>query len=282
MSLGGLFNSIERTLLSKYSESSFIKHSGDKGENREEFLRDFLSENLPKKFGVAKGEIITNDGIHSHSADIIIYDAINCPLLFSGKTKILPIEGVYGIIEVKSGLSKEELVIDCNKIAKFKSLAPGVLSFVETSKNVIAAQFPSAPFGIILSYSLRNTSLESLLENLAEKNYQIPSADQLVNFVAVLGQGIIRHEQVNFSIGEKFLLIDTDDLMNFLRLLSKRRRNNEEGDEIILRMIVEHLGDNTFGRFYVYLLTILLRMKLNIPDLGSYLDPDLSTGIPKA
>ena len=105
-----LFASIEQTMLARFREAGFIKHAGDKGENREHILREFLAAHLPKKYGVAKGEIVTKDGRHSHSADIVIYDAINCPILYSEKTAIIPIEGVFGIIEVKSSLSKPEFV----------------------------------------------------------------------------------------------------------------------------------------------------------------------------
>src|SRR4030066_1964538 len=106
MDLNELFSSIETTLLARFKGSGFIQHAGDKGENREEILREFLENHLPKRYGVTKGEVITKQGNRSHAIDIIIYDAVNCPLLNSGKTSIVPIEGVYGIIEVKSSLSK--------------------------------------------------------------------------------------------------------------------------------------------------------------------------------
>jgi hypothetical protein len=54
MNLNELFSSIETTMLARFKESGFIKHSGDKGENREEFLMDFLREHLPKRYGVTK------------------------------------------------------------------------------------------------------------------------------------------------------------------------------------------------------------------------------------
>ena len=73
-----LFSSIEATILARFREAGFVKHAGDKGDNREHILRDFLAEHLPRRYGVAQGEIITKTGERSHSADIIVYDAINC------------------------------------------------------------------------------------------------------------------------------------------------------------------------------------------------------------
>ncbi|HEX3640769.1 MAG TPA: DUF6602 domain-containing protein, partial [Ktedonobacteraceae bacterium] len=118
------FGSVEDSMLALYRQARVVHHSGDRGENREQDLRDFLQKHLPKKYGVTKGEIITRAGEHSHAADIIIFDALNCPVLYSQHTAVLPIEGVYGIIEVKSKLSKSEFLDDIGKIEQFKHLAP--------------------------------------------------------------------------------------------------------------------------------------------------------------
>jgi len=54
MDLNELFSSIETTMIARFRESGFIQHSGDKGENREEILREFLEKHLPKRYGVPK------------------------------------------------------------------------------------------------------------------------------------------------------------------------------------------------------------------------------------
>lgn len=164
MKLKDLFSSIEITMLARFRESGFIQHNGDKGENREEILMEFLKKHLPKRYGVTKGEVITKDGLRSHAIDIIIYDAVNCPVLYAGKTSILPIEGVYGIIEVKSSLSKTEFEDAASKIASFKKLAPRDLGIIET-REYVTLHRSSRPFGIALGYQLSNNSLESLKLN---------------------------------------------------------------------------------------------------------------------
>ena len=68
--------------------------------------------------------------------DIIIHDALNAPVLFKGKTAVVPIESVYGIIEVKSSLSKTELLDTLAKIQAFKRLAPRDLSVIQTREYV--------------------------------------------------------------------------------------------------------------------------------------------------
>jgi len=275
-----LFSSIEATMLARFREAGFIKHAGDKGENREHILREFLSEHLPKKYGVAKGEIITKKGQHSHSADIIIYDALNCPILYSEKTAIIPIEGVYGIIEVKSLLSKAEFIGAARQIERFKRLAPRDLGVIET-REYVTVHRSSRPFGIVVGFDCSGNSLESLRSNWTELNADIHDVNFFVNYLCVLGEGLLRYEKVNLSIGEKTLLIDTGEFVNLVLAQKKKAANKEAHDEIILRIISEELKDGTFGRFFVYLLVLLSRMKVNAPDLGQYIDTELPLTIVK-
>jgi hypothetical protein len=60
---------------------------------------------------VTKGEVITKEGLRSHAIDIIIYDAVNCPVLYAGKTSILPVEGVYGISKLNQLYQKVSLMM---------------------------------------------------------------------------------------------------------------------------------------------------------------------------
>jgi hypothetical protein len=278
MNLNELFSSIETTMLARFKESGFIQHSGDKGENREEILMDFLQKHLPKRYGVTKGEVITKEGKRSHAIDVIIYDAMNCPVLYSGKTSILPVEGVYGIIEVKSSLSKAEFEDAASKIASFKQLAPRDLGVIAT-RGYVTVHRASRPFGIVLGYQLAGNSLESLKDNWQHKCAQIHDVNFFANMVCVLGEGLLRYENVNLTKGEKHLLIDTDEFVNLVLTAHKRLNNSEPQDEVILRIIIEGAKDKTFGRFFTYLLIMLIRMKLNVVDLGRYIDPDLPIAI---
>lgn len=261
-------------MLARFREAGFIKHAGDKGENREHILREFLANHLPKKYGVTKGEIITKNGQRSHSADVIIYDAVNCPILYSEKTSIVPVEGVYGVIEVKSSLSKAEFINAARQVESFKRLAPRDLGVIET-RQYVTVHRPSRPFGIVVGFDLGGNSLESLKANWQELNSEIHDVNYFVNYLCVLGEGLLRYEKVNLSLGEKTLLIDTDEFVNLVLTQQKRAAHKEEHDEILLRVVSENLKDGTFGRFFVYLLVLLSRMKVNAPDLAQYVDPEL-------
>ncbi len=176
------FGYVENTLLDRFKQAGFVQHAGDKGENREKILREFLSEHLPKRYGVTKGEILTKHGKRSHAADIIIYDAENCPVLYVGETAILPVEGVYGIIEVKSTLSKTELVDALGKIESFKNLAPQDLSIIQT-REYVTLHRPTRPFGAVLGFQLGSNSLKHEgrlnLRNVRPNNGIQPSAHEV-------------------------------------------------------------------------------------------------------
>jgi hypothetical protein len=274
MNLPEFFGFVEETLLSRFREAGFVLHSGDKGDNREEILREFLEKHLPRKYGVIKGEVITKTGAHTHSADIIIYDAVHAPILYNGRTAVVPIESVYGIIEVKSSLSKAELLDAATKINKFKQQAPRDLSVIQT-REYVTVHRPSRPFGIILGYQLADNSLDSLSQNWLEENFRIHDVNYFANLVTVLGAGLIHYEAANLTRGTKEMLLGTDQFVDMVLTAQKRARNNEQADEIVIRTISDAAGQKTFGRFFVYLLIMLQRMKLSVPDLGRYLDPNM-------
>jgi len=46
--LTALFQQVETGILADFQEAAFVGHAGDKGENREEILRQFLAERLPR------------------------------------------------------------------------------------------------------------------------------------------------------------------------------------------------------------------------------------------
>jgi hypothetical protein len=275
MDLTEFFGQVEETMLARFREAGFVDHAGEKGLSRENILREFLGLHLPKRYGITKGEIITRDGHRSPSHDVIIYDVLQCPLLYASATAVIPIEGVYGIIEVKSRLSKAELEDATGKIAKFKELAPRELSIVKT-REYVTLDRPSRPFGLVFAFSLAENSLDSLTANWAEINDGIHLVDQFANLVAVLGSGLLYYEGVDFLRGEKHMLLDTDDYVEFLETAKKREKTGEiTSGDMILRIIQENRGAKTFGRLLVYLMVVLERMKLVVPDLGRYMDPSL-------
>src|SRR6266516_164675 len=271
MDLPAFFGIVEKGLLARLEQAGFVRHRGDRGDNREQILRDFLSAHLPRRYGVTKGEIISKAGQHTHSADIIIYDVLNTPVLYSDATAVVPIEGVYGIIEVKSRLSKAEFLDAAGKIATFKQMAPRELTVIETRYHVTVHR-PSRPFGIVLGYQLDGNSLASLRDNWAEENTRIHDVNYFVNAVAVLGEGVLNFELIDLDAGTKELLLQTDRFVDVVLASHGPLQGGAWPSKRFCRIAEHKLTDRTFGRFYVYLLLLLSGIRLGVPDLGQYLD----------
>jgi hypothetical protein len=164
-------------------------HAGDRGEEVENILKVFLSERLPKRFGVESGLVIGQEGAISRQCDVIIYDALNSPVYRSGtKLQILPRDNVAAVIEVKSKLNKDLLTDAAEKIASVKCIKPSPIGGADqpvTFSNLIN----SGTLGCVFAFD-SYTTLETLAENLREIN-SASHSDQWIDLVVVLDKGLV-------------------------------------------------------------------------------------------
>jgi hypothetical protein len=121
-----IFDQLNRMLAERVAQGNVIEHNLEKGLGAERALRSLLEEFLPLRFGVAKGKVINFAGNMSRQCDVIIYDRLNCPKLFIDENgnQILPIEGVYAILEVKTTLTKHSLTEAFENLNSVYSLQP--------------------------------------------------------------------------------------------------------------------------------------------------------------
>ncbi len=100
------------------------------GNAAENIFRCWLSRFLPKRFGVAKGYVVSpriGGEMPADEWDIIIYDAIESPILYyrneAGEEKLgLPVEHVLAVIEVKASLNEKSSVQTNKKLMKLLPL----------------------------------------------------------------------------------------------------------------------------------------------------------------
>jgi len=89
-----------------------ISHAGEKGRDLEFHVRRLLRDLLPAEYGVTTGFVayVENDKVKlSSQLDIIIYDAVrSSPLIRLESSDVLPLEAVYGYVEVKSTLRSSQ------------------------------------------------------------------------------------------------------------------------------------------------------------------------------
>lgn len=100
------------------------------GQGVEAYLRKWLSEFLPKKFGVTSGYIIPNlydDSGKIYHYDIIIYNRLDAPVLWTegnedsseqGKFRAIPAKHVVAVYEVKSRLTKPNISDSLEKLSQ--------------------------------------------------------------------------------------------------------------------------------------------------------------------
>ena len=96
------------------AQSESLRHVSNptlKGDLRELLVADLFKRFLIQDFGVGTGQIINQKEELSHQIDIIIYDKrILPPFIQSQNLGIFPAESVIAVVEVKSHLSKQEII----------------------------------------------------------------------------------------------------------------------------------------------------------------------------
>ncbi len=214
--------------------TSRIQHNGEKGTARENLLGEYLRKYIPEKFCFSKGTIVDYKDTQSRQVDIIIHDKFMTPYLVDmDSTKVIPIESVYSVIEVKSTLTKEELRKSIKNIASVRKLQ---------KKTVTGYAFPTA--GLVFAYD-SDASLETVYKNLVELSNEV-EIDERISCVCILNKGII-------------LPIDKNGIKNVVLLPNENSiyaMFNNATDSLLL--------------FYLILTQILNSITIFPPDLVAY------------
>jgi hypothetical protein len=142
-------------------EQIVATHHGVVGEAA---VRDWLATFLPKRYGVATGQIRAQGLPVPHQSknfDVIIYDELDAPTLWvednkdkseSARIKIIPAEFVRAIIEVKSSFSRATVR---EAIAKLEELEP-LTSGIDPEGYQYPRFLPSSAILAMLFFELRS------------------------------------------------------------------------------------------------------------------------------
>jgi len=124
VSRAAVFQMAARRLRQDFAALGVIPHRGLKGDEAADLVRRFLNEHLPKRFSAGSGFIIDRRDNISRQTDVVIYDAMNCPVYRASEdAAIFPADNVAAVVEVKSHLDGEQLRLAAANIAAAKSLA---------------------------------------------------------------------------------------------------------------------------------------------------------------
>jgi hypothetical protein len=189
-----LFRSSSASLRSKFEEiRASVEHRGLKGCANEQIVSEFLEKYLPSKIGFCTGEIIDSNGGRSKQTDVLAFDAASAPQIFqSGDIKILPIESVYAVFEVKAVLNKAEIekafsnmqtVKSLEKKAYFKNIQ------ADTTKNLYGKHSNHWPVQFFV-FAFESDDLDTVLGHLQILNDSQP-IDKRIDTIFVLDKGLI-------------------------------------------------------------------------------------------
>jgi len=168
-----------------------ISHSGEKGGETEDKVREFLNGHLPKRFHATKGFVIDADNQMSDHQDVIIYDEQSSPVYkYDGANQIVSADAVAAIMEVKAVLNKSQLEEAFAKIEEVKRLKKRPISEMD-QKATASTLTTTGTLGIILGFG-SNISLEKLAEHCVELNEKYETAHR-PDIVVVLDIGVINY-----------------------------------------------------------------------------------------
>ncbi|MBM4031858.1 MAG: hypothetical protein FJ291_08750 [Planctomycetes bacterium] len=169
------------------------KHSIEKGMRVEQVLRDFLVAHLPARYGVSRGEIAAHNGQLSHQVDIVIYDALDAPLLSHTDTStIFPAEAVYAAIEVKRVIQRSDIDVIVENIASVKALPRSAIVREHEGHRLrsIHRENP-AIFGAAFAFGGGKIK-QTLVPRLHRDHSRIPRS-QWTDCICILDKGLIYH-----------------------------------------------------------------------------------------
>jgi hypothetical protein len=235
--------------------AAVYRHPGKLGENRESLLSHFLATYLPARYGVGTGFALLGSEL-STQQDVVVFDALDNPVLFPHSTApLFPPSALAALVEVKSCLTKRELIASAHKATRLK--------------RALRASFknhPEPPVREALAcvFAFTSTATPSrLLEIVREVEEKdcIDMRDRL-DLVCVLGTGVV--------LGGSLMYATTHGAA----LTATAERPPRQ------RLAVE-VGDSLFV-FYARLLDYLTARPTTPPQLMSYLPPDTPMGIVSA
>lgn len=232
-SIRDVFHGAETELWANFIKAAAFKNSGEKGTFREDGVAKFLREQLPGRYGVAKGELMDSTGRRSGQVDIIIFDQTRAaPFLRGSKHAqwILPVEAALATVEVKSRLTRNELVSIGKGIHLTHSLRPwgepfAVISgYREHQRDVEIPRIQTSVFAFESDLGSKDWALKEITrarEALGESGALSAQLDRIV----VLNRGMINVGKGNaLLVGEKGILADWYfTMLNYLEREVQRR-----------------------------------------------------------
>lgn len=190
-------HSAEKMRLEWKTIRAALEQSGDKGTALEKTVIEFLRPYIPKNLGITSGEIADSDGNSTKQMDVIIYDETKAPLLYDvGDIRVIPIECVYAVIEVKANIASQDDVDDIfEKMSSVKRLQKTAYypdkSGIIHSVSIYGKDWIIWPVHFF-AFAMDSMNIDTLADKIDQKHKQEKSeVDKRIDAVCVLEKGII-------------------------------------------------------------------------------------------
>lgn len=168
-----------KSLYEDLSKKNNLIHAGEYGMYKERTLKELIEFIKPFKYEITDGYIINSHNETSTQCDLIIFDKLNTPLIeFGDRFQFIPSESVAAIGEVKSTLSKNDLIETAIKLSKNKELSRPSKEYLKINANYNEELF--APFSFIICDKITGINdsytFKDLIKDLA-KRYEKENID---------------------------------------------------------------------------------------------------------
>ncbi len=219
-----------------FEQSKNILHNGSKGTVRENIVNKVIRPFLPACYGLSGGEAFDSEGNTSKQLDLVVYDSVFSYIIpYIDNYIQFPCESIYGNIEIKSFLNKDELMKAIDNIKSMKRLKrEGTHSWTVTP--LVSIKINGLPdntdrnpyFGIIFAYdSVEALTVLNYLENLEIPSNLLPNAIVLYSKRTIIFQATDSNiggfpsndfnKFVMLNCGEETLAVFIGLLINFTR-----------------------------------------------------------------
>ncbi len=162
-----------KKLDAEFESSETIQHNPSKGAVREYILKRCIRPFLPDAYGISNGECFDMDGNVSKQLDAVVYDRLySYTVPYTDDFIEFPYESVYGNIEIKSFLDKDELLASIENIISLKKLhrviPPASQIIPNRCIDISGVQWSDSgtfeSFGIVFAFD--SLSPETIIEHL--------------------------------------------------------------------------------------------------------------------
>lgn len=206
MNIADIFDEVAKKMRSDLEMARIaVTQPGLRGASFEEILRTFLVKYLPQSLDISSGVLVDTSGRISRQIDVIISDKANTPIFYeSGDMRVIPVECVYAVIEVKAFVDLDELktifqnmlsIRNLKKTAYFKRSSP-ILEY----EKLYGQEWDIWPINYYV-FAYDSIELMTLAQHINEKHKaeRFPEFSR-IDTVCVLDKGVICNQSADGKI----------------------------------------------------------------------------------